>query len=221
MRIIASSFFAPLSTGNGIRQASTAATILSGQDQINGTLPARGDMLGLDVTVREKRLDNPGRPYITGTTDITFFRSMRYAVYACREDACTYLPPERVCRWVVVGCSFAPGISALIYAIAWTRLLNLLFGDTVLAVSAVSTVLASFMAGLALGGLWGAPVWLQFAKTFAVILLPTLCMGGTVPQDVKALGKLGDIADRDALQRDASLEFAREKLVASRQKVGQ
>jgi spermidine synthase len=36
--------------------------------------------------------------------------------------------------------------------VAWTRLLHLLFGDTVLA---VSTVLASFMAGLALGSFWG------------------------------------------------------------------
>jgi len=28
---------------------------------------------------------------------------------------------------------------------------------------------------------WGTPVWLQFAKTFVVILPPTLCMGGTFP----------------------------------------
>jgi spermidine synthase len=43
------------------------------------------------------------------------------------------------------------GISALLYEVAWTRLLHLLFGDTVLV---VSTVLTSFMAGLALGSVW-------------------------------------------------------------------
>jgi spermidine synthase len=65
------------------------------------------------------------------------------------------LPPGRAWRQVVVGLFFISGISALMYEIAWTRLLNLLFGDTVLA---VSTGLASFMAGLALGGLWGGRV---------------------------------------------------------------
>ncbi len=60
-------------------------------------------------------------------------------------------PPGRAWRRVVVGLFFASGISGLLYEIAWTRMLNLLFGDTVLA---VSTVLASFMAGLALGGFW-------------------------------------------------------------------
>src|SRR5215510_4446615 len=65
------------------------------------------------------------------------------------------LPPGRAWRQVVVGLFFISGISALMYEIAWTRLLTLLFGDTVLA---VSTVLASFMAGLALGGLWGGRV---------------------------------------------------------------
>jgi spermidine synthase len=46
---------------------------------------------------------------------------------------------------------FLSGISGLLYEVVWTRMLHLLFGDTVLA---VSTVLASFMAGLALGSFW-------------------------------------------------------------------
>jgi hypothetical protein len=46
---------------------------------------------------------------------------------------------------------FLSRISVLLYEVVWARLLHLLFGDTVLA---VSTVLASFMAGLALGGFW-------------------------------------------------------------------
>src|SRR5262249_725222 len=52
---------------------------------------------------------------------------------------------------VLLGLFFLSGLSGLIYDVAWTRLLHLLFGDTVLA---VSTVLASFMAGLALGSFW-------------------------------------------------------------------
>ena len=65
------------------------------------------------------------------------------------------LPPERAWRRLLIGLFFVSGISALMYEIAWTRLLNLLFGDTVLA---VSTVLASFMAGLALGSFWGGRI---------------------------------------------------------------
>src|SRR6185295_17160816 len=55
---------------------------------------------------------------------------------------------EAVWRRLVLGLFFVSGISGLLYEVAWTRMLHLLFGDTVLA---VSTVLASFMAGLALG----------------------------------------------------------------------
>ena len=43
---------------------------------------------------------------------------------------------------------FASGASGLIYQVAWVRILSLIFGVTVYA---VSTVLAGFMAGLALG----------------------------------------------------------------------
>lgn len=43
------------------------------------------------------------------------------------------------------------GMTALIYEVAWTRLLVLIFGSTVYA---VSTMLTAFMAGLALGSYW-------------------------------------------------------------------
>src|SRR3954470_17666966 len=43
---------------------------------------------------------------------------------------------------------FLSGISGLIYQVLWLRVLSLVFGVTVFA---VSTVLASFMAGLAVG----------------------------------------------------------------------
>lgn len=60
-------------------------------------------------------------------------------------------PQTRVWRRLVLGLFLVSGVSGLLYEVAWTRLLTLLFGDTVLA---VSTVLASFMAGLALGSFW-------------------------------------------------------------------
>ena len=44
---------------------------------------------------------------------------------------------------------FASGVSGLVYEVVWSRMLTLTFGDTTVA---VSTVLAAFMTGLALGG---------------------------------------------------------------------
>src|SRR5215475_634975 len=60
----------------------------------------------------------------------------------------TSIPLINIWRRLLLGLFFMSGISGLIYEVVWTRMLHLLFGDTVLA---VSTVLASFMAGLALG----------------------------------------------------------------------
>src|SRR5213594_3160317 len=45
-------------------------------------------------------------------------------------------------------CLFASGASGLIYEVAWVRSLELIFGATAFA---VTTVLAAFMGGLALG----------------------------------------------------------------------
>src|SRR5215475_5752025 len=63
----------------------------------------------------------------------------------------TSTPLVNLWRRLLLGLFFLSGISGLLYEVAWTRMLHLLFGDTVLA---VSTVLASFMAGLALGSFW-------------------------------------------------------------------
>jgi spermidine synthase len=59
--------------------------------------------------------------------------------------------PVKASQRLILGLFFVSGISGLLYEVAWTRMLHLLFGDTVLA---VSTVLVSFMAGLALGSFW-------------------------------------------------------------------
>jgi spermidine synthase len=56
--------------------------------------------------------------------------------------------PARGWRRAIFGLFCVSGISGLLYEVAWTRMLHLLFGDTVLA---TSTVLTAFMAGLALG----------------------------------------------------------------------
>ena len=45
-------------------------------------------------------------------------------------------------------CFFLSGAARLVYEIVWTRMLGLVFGHTIFA---VTTVLAAFMAGLALG----------------------------------------------------------------------
>ncbi|HJZ52992.1 MAG TPA: hypothetical protein VJ228_12375, partial [Candidatus Acidoferrales bacterium] len=56
----------------------------------------------------------------------------------------------------VFFCFFVSGAAGLIYQVAWTNSLGLIFGHTVYA---VATVLAAFMGGLAVGsaviGRWG------------------------------------------------------------------
>src|SRR5579872_1398351 len=51
-------------------------------------------------------------------------------------------------RRLFVVCYTASGAAALVYEVAWTRMLTLQLGHTV---AAASTVLAAFMGGLALG----------------------------------------------------------------------
>src|SRR5689334_2532877 len=57
---------------------------------------------------------------------------------------------------LLLWCFFISGSAGLIYQVAWSKSLGLVFGHTVYA---VATVLAAFMAGLALGsavlGRWG------------------------------------------------------------------
>jgi spermidine synthase len=55
--------------------------------------------------------------------------------------------PPRILR-IVAACFFLSGATGLIYEVLWARMLGLVFGATTLA---VSTVLAAFMGGLALG----------------------------------------------------------------------
>jgi spermidine synthase len=132
------------------------------------------------------------------------------------------------------------GASGLIYEVIWTRVLLTVFGATIYA---VSTVLAAFMGGLALGSLFGGrladrvrrplfcygvlelaiagtavavpgmlglfdPLYravyasgsasflalslLRFVFCFAVLLIPTTCMGATLPLLSRFLVRRGD-----------------------------
>lgn len=49
---------------------------------------------------------------------------------------------------VAIACFFLSGVAGLLYEVVWTRLLGLVFGHTVYA---ITTVLAAYMGGLALG----------------------------------------------------------------------
>ena len=53
-------------------------------------------------------------------------------------------------RAIIAGLFLISGFSGLVYEIVWTRIFGLIFGNTTLA---ISTVLAAYMLGLALGGL--------------------------------------------------------------------
>jgi spermidine synthase len=69
------------------------------------------------------------------------------ATLAPVESAVTNSYPTKILR-VVAACFFLSGATGLIYEVLWARMLGLVFGATTLA---VSTVLAAFMGGLALG----------------------------------------------------------------------
>jgi spermidine synthase len=57
-------------------------------------------------------------------------------------------PPARLAAWAVGICFFISGATGLIYQNIWVRLMGLFYGNTTLA---VSSVIAAFMGGLALG----------------------------------------------------------------------
>src|ERR1041385_4654633 len=84
----------------------------------------------------------------------------------------------------IIGlCFVLSGATGLIYEVLWARMLGLVFGATTLA---VSTVLAAFMGGLALGsalaGRFGTRIkrplsaygWLEIGIAIYAILVPLL-----------------------------------------------
>jgi spermidine synthase len=73
------------------------------------------------------------------------------------------LPREKFLR--ILACFFFSGAAGLIYQVAWSKALGLVFGH---AVYAVATVLAVFMAGLAAGSAYIARWSEQRAESFAL-----------------------------------------------------
>src|SRR5262249_41211824 len=60
--------------------------------------------------------------------------------------------PEAALRLtVVLVCFFVSGATALVYEVVWLRMIGLVFGHTV---HAITTVLTAFMAGLGLGSVF-------------------------------------------------------------------
>ena len=64
---------------------------------------------------------------------------------------------------IVLTLFFFSGASALVYEVVWMKMLTIVFGATALA---ISTTLASFMAGLALGNYWFAGWWTEAAAPY-------------------------------------------------------
>ncbi|TFH65398.1 MAG: spermidine synthase, partial [Candidatus Zixiibacteriota bacterium] len=148
---------------------------------------------------------------------------------------------QRSYRYLVYTLFLLSGVSGLIYQIVWTRMLVLVFGNTMLA---TSTVLSAFMGGLAAGsytlgryidhrprplirvyalleagigifallfplvlqavtpiytGLYSAVEGniillnlVRFGVCFAIILVPTFLMGGTLPVLIKRFSAAGN-----------------------------
>jgi spermidine synthase len=69
---------------------------------------------------------------------------------------------------------FLSGACGLIYQVIWTRLFGLVFGNTVYA---SSTVLAAFMAGLALGSAWGGTARTQRFNGLKLYAFLEICIG--------------------------------------------
>jgi spermidine synthase len=75
---------------------------------------------------------------------------------------------------LLLALFFASGACGLIYQVLWLRLLSLVFGVTVYA---ASTVLAAFMAGLALGSLLAGRVLIRAGRPLAVFGAAEILIG--------------------------------------------
>lgn len=69
---------------------------------------------------------------------------------------------------------FVSGASSLISEITWNRMLVLIVGNTV---SATSTILVSFMGGLALGSYWGGRTFNNIRPSFLPYVILEVCIG--------------------------------------------
>jgi spermidine synthase len=117
-------------------------------------------------------------------------------------------------RAAVVGCLVFSGLSALVYQIVWVRLLGFTFGTST---EAVSTVLAVFFGGLALGNLWAAARLSRVERPLRVYALLELGIGVYALASVPLLQGLSGVpallgAGQGSLERTL-LRFAGSSLV--------
>ncbi len=88
------------------------------------------------------------------------------------------------------GLLVLSGAAGLIYQVAWVRLLGLAFGVTIFA---ISTVLAAFMAGLAIGSIVGGRLADRVPMPLRAYGLVELCVGCTALLTPWAFGWLQDV----------------------------
>ncbi|HEY0582530.1 MAG TPA: fused MFS/spermidine synthase, partial [Chloroflexota bacterium] len=96
-------------------------------------------------------------------------------------------PAERATTAAVAALLFLSGAAGLVYQVAWVRLLGLTFGVTIFA---ISTVLAAFMGGLALGSFFGGRRADATARPLKVYGLVELGVGLTALLTPWAFGAL-------------------------------
>ena len=100
------------------------------------------------------------------------------------DDRHVAVPADAPVR-VVAALLFCSGLSALVYQVLWLRLLGLVFGVTT---HAATTVLASFMAGLALGSVTGGRLADRVRRLMA---RPSPCVAGGCEQHLNGIFRQG------------------------------
>ncbi|MFN8523782.1 MAG: fused MFS/spermidine synthase [Chloroflexota bacterium] len=100
------------------------------------------------------------------------------------------MTPRHVLVPGLVGLFFASGACGLIYQVLWVRLLSLSFGITV---HAVTVVLASFMAGLAIGSLAGGRVAERLRRPLVAYAVVELAVGAVAVATPWAFHLLQDV----------------------------
>lgn len=98
--------------------------------------------------------------------------------------------PTRPALWTLLPLFFLSGVCGLVYQVLWLRLLSLVFGVTVYA---ASTVLASFMTGLAAGAWLAAHLVARTRRPLAVFAALELGVGISALLTPLALGAAGTV----------------------------
>src|SRR4029450_2345166 len=115
--------------------------------------------------------------------------------------------------WLVLAAYTCSGLAGLVYEVSWSRALRLAMGH---ALPASSTVLASFMGGLALGAVGGGRIALRLSardalRADAALELVAAVLAVAIPYELQALSPLFVSAYQDG---QGGLTFALIRLLA-------